>query len=199
MTDTTPALSITAEPQVIPTNCLFRVDRTLGSETLYTSDPEWAAEWAPLAAAIFSTVEGIQGVRIGPAEVLVTLQTTPSDWRETARELGSAIRTHLHDDGVVVNDGANATLEGPDLARQKAQQVIESELNPSLAAHGGWVEIQASKGDDLWITMGGGCQGCGAAAATLRHGVEVAIREAAPEVGAIHDATDHDAGTNPWI
>ena len=46
MTDTTPALSITAEPQVIPTNCLFRVDRTLGSETLYTSDPEWAVEWA---------------------------------------------------------------------------------------------------------------------------------------------------------
>ena len=132
-------------------------------------------------------------------EVLVTLQTTPTDWRETARELGSAIRAHLQDDGVVVKEGANATLEGPDLARQKAQQVIESELNPSLAAHGGWVEIQASKGDDLWITMGGGCQGCGAAAATMRHGVEVAIREAAPEVGDIHDATDHDAGTNPWI
>ena len=123
MTDTTPALSITAEPQVIPTNCLFRVDRTLGSETLYTSDPEWAAEWAPLAAAIFSAVEGIQGVRIGPAEVLVTLQTTPTDWRETARELGSAIRAHLQDDGGVVKKGANATLEGPDLARQKAQQV----------------------------------------------------------------------------
>ncbi|HBF22724.1 MAG TPA: hypothetical protein DDW23_02800 [Planctomycetes bacterium] len=199
MSDTTPQISITAEPQVIPTNCLFRVDRSLGTEVLYTSDPDWAKEWAPLASAIFKAQDGVQGIRLGPAEVLITLESTPEDWRENARTLGRAIRTHLQEEGEVVKEGAKDALEGSDLTRNKAQQVIESELNPSLAAHGGWVEIQASKQTDLWITMGGGCQGCGAAAATMRQGVEVAIREAAPEVGTIHDATDHDAGTNPWI
>ena len=39
-----------------------------------------------------------------------------------------------------------------------------------------------------------GCQGCGGARMTLRNGVERAIRERVPEVGAITDVTDHAAG-----
>ena len=46
--------------------------------------------------------------------------------------------------------------------------------------------------------MGGGCQGCGMATATLRQGVETALRRAVPEIGAILDTTDHAAGTNPY-
>ena len=47
--------------------------------------------------------------------------------------------------------------------------------------------------------MGGGCQGCGSAAMTMKQGVEVAIREGVPEIENIHDATDHASGANPYM
>ena len=192
-------IRITAEPQVIPTNCLFRVDRTLLVGTLYASDAAWTEEHFPLAAALFAAVPTVAGVRVADAEVLVSLTEVPGDWREIARGLGSAIREHLAAGGTVAADDAASKLEGDDLLRAQAQEVIDRDLNPNLASHGGWVEIQASRGKDLYITMGGGCQGCGSAAMTMQQGVEVAIRNAVPEIEGIHDATDHASGANPYM
>ena len=50
----------------------------------------------------------------------------------------------------------------------------------------------------MFITMGGGCQGCSMSAATLREGIQVAIKEAIPEVTDVVDVTDHEAGDNPF-
>jgi len=50
----------------------------------------------------------------------------------------------------------------------------------------------------IFLVMGGGCQGCASAQATLKHGVEKAIRQAVPAVTEIVDVTDHAAGTNPY-
>lgn len=201
MSEPTPAqqIRITAEPQVIPTNCLFRVDRSLSVGALYTSDATWAAEWMPLAATLFAAQPTVRGVRIADAEVLVSLSEVPQDWREIARTLGSAIREYLQDGGVAAKEGAGDAMSGDDQLRQQAQKIIDAELNPNLASHGGWVEIQASKGADLYITMGGGCQGCGSAAMTMKQGVEVALRNGVPGLGAIHDATDHASGANPYM
>ncbi len=199
MSTETPEIHITAEPQTLPTNCLFRLDRNLFVGTIYVSDAEVAREWVPLAAAILTQVEGIKGVRISHAEVLISLHHTPEDWRETARSTGAVIRTFLGEGGTPVMTDAAEHMQGNDGARAKAQKVVDDQLNPNLASHGGWVEIQASDGADLYMTMGGGCQGCGSAAATMRQGVEAAIRQAAPEIGAIHDATDHAAGVNPYM
>lgn len=199
MSDSLPEIHITAEPQSLPTNCLFRVDRNLYVGTIYVSDAEVAREWVPLAAAILDQVEGIKGVRISHAEVLISMLHTPADWREVARSTGAVIRTFLSEGGTPVLSGAAEHLTGHDAHRAKAQQVVDEQLNPNLASHGGWVEIQASDGADLYMTMGGGCQGCGSAAATMRQGVEAAIRQAVPEIGAIHDATDHAAGVNPYM
>jgi Fe-S cluster biogenesis protein NfuA len=192
-------IHITAEPQSIPTNCLFRVDRTLLDGLLYVSDPEWAKEWAPLAAHLFEQVEGVRGVRIHGSEVLVTMTNTPEDWRVPARSSGAAIRTFLEQDGVAVKGGASDALEGDDLLRHKAQKVVDDTLNPGLASHGGFVEIMASEGRNLYISMGGGCQGCGSAAMTMKQGVEVAIRSEVPEIEGIFDSTDHAAGSNPFM
>jgi Fe/S biogenesis protein NfuA len=49
------------------------------------------------------------------------------------------------------------------------------------------------------LRMGGGCQGCGMADVTLRQGIEVLLRERAPEIQGIVDVTDHSAGTNPYV
>lgn len=192
-------IQITAEPQTLPYNCLYRVDRNLYVGTIYVSERAVAEEAVPLAAAIMDAVEGVRGVRISQSEVLVTMHTEPQDWRTVARETGATIRAFLQEGNRAVAEGAIEKLTGNDEIRLRVQKVIDEQLNPNLASHGGWVEIQASDGVDYYMTMGGGCQGCGSAAATMRQGIETSIRNEVPEAGAIHDATDHAAGLNPYM
>jgi len=192
-------IHITAEPQTIPSNCLFRVDRSLHVGSLYVSDRTWAETWSPLATALFEAIEGLKGVRVSGTEVLISMAEVPQDWRTVARSGGTTIRTFLEHSSEVFKPGAIEALEGHDLMRNQAQVVIDDTLNPGLASHGGWVEIQASDGKDLFISMGGGCQGCGSAAMTMKQGVEVAIRNEVPEIEGIHDATDHASGVNPYM
>ena len=147
MSEPTPTdqIRITAEPQVIPTNCLFKLDRSIYVGTLYTADREWAKHWMPLATALFEALPEVHGVRVSDVEVLVTLASVPEDWREAARAMGSAIREHLQAGGVIATEGAADAVAGEDLARHRAQEIIDRDLNPNLASHGGWVEIQASR------------------------------------------------------
>lgn len=197
MSDTA-EIRITAEPQARPEQCLFRFDRVLFPGTLYLSDPAQAAVWAPFAAAVFA-VGGVRGLRLRQGELLVTLQEKPDDWRELARAIGTATRGHLKDGGEILRDGALDHLGEHDAFRQSVQEIIDSRLNPGLASHGGFVEIVDSIGHDLYLNMGGGCQGCSSAAATMKQGVEIAIRDAVPEVENLYDATDHAAGVNPYM
>ena len=61
---------------------------------------------------------------------------------------------------------------------QKVQDVLDQHINPGVAGHGGSVTLERVEGDTAFITLGGGCQGCGAADVTLRHGIERMIRGA---------------------
>jgi len=92
--------------------------------------------------------------------------------------------------------GAQIELTG-DLA-EKVQQLLAESINPSLASHGGYAALVGVEDTKVFISMGGGCQGCAMSAATLREGIQVAIKEAIPEVTEIVDVTDHDAGDNPY-
>ena len=192
-------IRITAEPQGMPQNCLYRLDRNVFAGTLYVSDLETARAHVPLAAAIMENTEGVRGVRLSHAEVLVTMASVPEDWRVPARATGAAIRAFLLSGERAVAENAVDQLSGDDEVRARAQKVVDDQLNPGLAAHGGWIEIMASDGTDLYMSMGGGCQGCGSARATMRDGVEASLRNAVPELGAVHDATDHAAGVNPYM
>jgi Fe/S biogenesis protein NfuA len=81
---------------------------------------------------------------------------------------------------------------------ERVRQVLEIQVNPAIAAHGGSADLVAVEGDTAYLRLGGGCQGCGMAAVTLKQGVESAIRAAVPEITRIADVTDHAAGTNPY-
>ncbi len=78
------------------------------------------------------------------------------------------------------------------------QQVLDTRINPAVAAHGGYVSLLDVKDQIAYIQLGGGCQGCGMVDVTLRQGIEVMIKEAIPEIAEIVDATDHAAGSNPY-
>ncbi len=82
---------------------------------------------------------------------------------------------------------------------EKVQQLLTQQINPSLAAHGGWAELEKVDDTVVYLTMGGGCQGCAMSAATLREGITVMISEMIPEVTEVIDTTDHEAGDSPYF
>jgi Fe/S biogenesis protein NfuA len=81
---------------------------------------------------------------------------------------------------------------------EQVEQLLKEQINPSLAAHGGFAELKGVEGDKVYVTMGGGCQGCAVSAMTLRDGIARSIKEAIPEVTDVIDTTDHDSGENPY-
>ena len=100
--------------------------------------------------------------------------------------------------------GASPGMAGPpvDLSgdvAQRVMQVLEQQINPSIAAHGGRADLVAVEGDAAaYLRLSGGCAGCGMATVTLSQGIEVALRESVTEITRVIDVTDHAAGTNPY-
>ncbi len=82
---------------------------------------------------------------------------------------------------------------------QRVVAVLDEQINPAIAAHGGFAELVAVEDSVAYLRMGGGCQGCGLAAVTLTQGIEVAILDAVPEIEQVVDVTDHASGTNPYF
>jgi Fe/S biogenesis protein NfuA len=82
---------------------------------------------------------------------------------------------------------------------QRVLQVLNDEINPAIAAHGGRADLVAVDESVAYLHLSGGCQGCGMASATLRQGIEVMIREAVPEITDVADVTDHASGANPYF
>ena len=77
--------------------------------------------------------------------------------------------------------------------------VLEEQINPAIAAHGGRADLVAVEEPVAYLVLSGGCQGCGLAAVTLSQGIEVAILDAVPEIEKIVDVTDHASGVNPYF
>tara|TARA_B100000287_G_C20588980_1_gene763434 strand:- start:708 stop:1292 length:585 start_codon:yes stop_codon:yes gene_type:complete len=77
-------------------------------------------------------------------------------------------------------------------------EVIQTDVTPMVASHGGTVELLGVDGDKAIIAFGGGCQGCGMVDVTLKQGIEVVIQQKVPSITSIVDATDHEAGSNPF-
>jgi Fe/S biogenesis protein NfuA len=90
----------------------------------------------------------------------------------------------------------------PDLSgdvAQRALQILAAQINPSIAAHGGYAELVAVEDSTAYLRLSGGCQGCAMAPVTLTQGIEVAIMGAVPEITRVVDVTDHASGTNPYF
>ena len=78
------------------------------------------------------------------------------------------------------------------------QELLDKEINPSVASHGGHISLIDVKDDTVFIRLEGGCQGCGMADVTLKQGVEVTIKNNIPSIKAVLDTTDHADGSNPY-
>lgn len=80
----------------------------------------------------------------------------------------------------------------------RIRELLEFEINPKLAEHGGEVALLKVEARRAQLQFGGGCQGCAASALTMKMGVESRIKELIPQVIEIIDVTDHSAGENPF-
>jgi Fe/S biogenesis protein NfuA len=83
---------------------------------------------------------------------------------------------------------------------EQVRWVIENEINPQLASHGGKVAVQEVSADGVvLLRFGGGCHGCGMADVTLKQGIEKTLMGRVPGITAVRDATDHETGQAPYI
>lgn len=119
------------------------------------------------------------------------LEGATVDFVERLTESGFEIRT-------VPGAGGPPPRPSGDLA-DRVNAVLDGQINPGVAAHGGAITLVDVQGTEIYLEMSGGCQGCAMSRLTLRQGVERMIRQAVPEVTAIHDVTDHAAGENPFF
>lgn len=81
---------------------------------------------------------------------------------------------------------------------KEVQKVITEKVNPGIAGHGGFVTLVDVRENTVFLTMGGGCHGCGMSAITLKQGIEGMIKSAVPAITSIVDVTDHAAGATPY-
>jgi len=119
------------------------------------------------------------------------------DFLETLQQTGFKV-----DNPKVVIPKAVAPQSPPTLDTPQAiaiKNVLDSEINPAISAHGGYITLLDVKEQVAYIQMSGGCQGCGMADVTLKQGVIVAIKKSVPEIIDVLDTTDHGSGNNPYF
>lgn len=171
--------------------CRFTVDRPVheGSEA-FSSKEE--AKGNRLAEKLFN-IPGIRRVEL--SDNVVTLTKEGADpWNSIGKRIGGAIRGFLQPRPEVA---AGDTLPSEEV-RERVQKLLDEEINPNLATHGGFVELLDVESNNIYVRMGGGCQGCGAADMTMKMGIERMIRDQIPQIEEVLDVTDHAAGTNPY-
>jgi Fe/S biogenesis protein NfuA len=105
--------------------------------------------------------------------------------------------------------GGQLTIKAPGIKGDKPDDsegleakiawVLQSEINPGLASHGGQVSLEMiTPENEVVLRFGGGCHGCGMVNVTLQDGIEKTLKEYFPEIKAVIDATDHATGSNPY-
>ncbi|MFQ5671718.1 MAG: NifU family protein [Nitrospinales bacterium] len=194
----TDEILIKAEPSALGDQCKFMVNRDLFAGYSWMFADFESAAGSPLAEAVFS-VEGVESVLVQESTLTLTRQNkSQADWRPLAKEVGAAIRRVLQTGSPLIAEKIVQGIPSEEEIRKGIQEVIDREVNPGVAAHGGRIALLGVKGNAVTIQMGGGCQGCSAADLTLKAGIHTAFRKAVPAVGAILDETDHAAGLNPY-
>jgi Fe-S cluster biogenesis protein NfuA len=188
-------IKITGEPSRAGDRCAFTLDRpVLPGESAFFSDPEQAKRHSPLAADLLA-IPGIESALIADNTVTVGAAYAV-DW--PALGIGNVIRRNLRSGIPAVSSDYFAEMPSEADLKWAIGDLLEREINPAVAQHGGWVELIDVRRNNVYLRLGGGCQGCGAADVTLKQGIEKAIRGLAPAVGEILDTTDHAAGRNPF-
>ena len=189
---------IKAQPTIKGDQCVFMVNRPLFAGHSWWFPTFESAEGSPLAEALF-TLDGVENVLVDNSTLTITRSSSLVEWLPLAQKVGATIRGLLQADSPLMAYRIVKAMPAEETIRADIQRVIDSEVNPGVAGHGGRISLISVKGNTVTVQMGGGCQGCSAADVTLKVGIHNSFRKAVPSVGAIYDETDHGAGSNPYF
>lgn len=179
-----------------PDVCKFTVDRPVyAGGSAYFGSRELTQQ-SPLAKRLFE-IPQIESVLIAGDHVIVS-KSGYETWQTFGKLIGAKIREHLATGGEAVSEEFRRGLPSEEDLRKRVRQVLDDEINPAVAMHGGYVDLVDVKNNSIYIQFQGGCHGCASASMTLKMGIEKAIRQHLPEIGEILDATDHASGANPY-
>lgn len=175
--------------------CKFTVDRPVcAGRASFTR--QQGTKGMPLAEKLFQ-IDDVAAISVFGPVVLVT-KSGNRDWREIGRQIGAAIREYINSGMAPSEQQLQAAMSDPGAIRRKVQELFDTQINPGVATHGGHIELIDVKNNNVYLRMGGGCQGCGMADVTLKQGIESLIRDQVPEVWQVLDVTDHAGGNNPY-
>ncbi|MED5434769.1 MAG: NifU family protein [SAR324 cluster bacterium] len=108
---------------------------------------------------------------------------------------------------IEINEDGDLEARNPQLSISKLsgsledqiQLMLDEQVNPMLASHGGNVMLEGIKDSAAYVRFGGGCKGCSMIDTTVKQGVEVMLKEAIPELVGVFDVTDHSEGESPFF
>jgi Fe-S cluster biogenesis protein NfuA len=183
-----------------PDSCRFIVSREVFEDdwTFQFRSPE-DAPGSRLISELFA-VEGVDDIKIH-RDTFTIHKNVPDPWPKIAQKVIPVLKQTLQEEFEVLDVSTREQRKHAPLDEEmkaRIEQVLAEQITPALASHGGWVKLVKIEGQDVYVEMGGGCQGCASSRATMKFGVERAVKEAAPAVRNVIDATDHEAGTNPY-
>jgi Fe/S biogenesis protein NfuA len=145
-----------------------------------------------LSAAFTDEVRTVEGLKV----------IIPQRDREL---LQGATLDHTDSQGLVIrnpNRPSAPSIEGltsDDELSAEIEALVVGEVNPALAAHGGFVTYVGHDGEGTaYLTMGGGCHGCSMSKMTMLDGVQTMLVDAIEAIERVRDLTDHETGENPF-
>lgn len=185
-----------AQSMMHPEQCTFTVSEPLYPDNSAHFPDKSAGKGSPLVDKVFD-VGNVVDLTVSHATVRVTLAPDAS-WEDYIPKVGAAIRDAILVEGDAIVQAVTDSQLPPEQIRERVQKVLDTVINPAVAAHGGIVNLIDVANNTVFLEFGGGCQGCGMINVTLKYGVERTIREEVPEVGEILDTTDHASGRNPY-
>lgn len=201
-------VKITAHPSQNPEVCQFRLSAPLLEKgSIYITSKE-EAHGSPLLSGLMDLP--------GISEILLTGSTfnlkkkSDKSWRELGPLVGQSIRDGLKNDRPLGELDTPTTQPAPQTKPQSSHpslstelgmkliEVLEQQITPALAAHGGHVQLVKIEDDLAYLSFGGGCQGCSQVSVTVKQGVEGLLKKTLPEIKGVVDITDHALGDNPY-
>ncbi len=184
-----------------PSGRVFELDFVISQrQKTYTDSTE--ALNSPIAAKLFG-FPWVEKVNVNPKAVEVFKQDWV-EWSVLEDPLKGLIEEHFSNYKTkdIEENPQMTTQAGPDFSSPEAQtllKLIEDEINPALASHNGFVVLHGIENNQVYLEMGGGCQGCAMSYMTLKEGIENAIKNAIPTITNVVDVTNHQAGENPFF
>ena len=187
-------IKIRGEPTADPQKCRFVLDGEVLSRASLTFTSESDTENAPLAKKLLD-LPYIAQVNIAGQVVTLTGDNIES-WPAVGKEIGGVIREQINSGEASVTE--KAMDAGNSALFDQVNTLIQNDVNPSIASHGGVITLHNVSDGKAYVTMGGGCQGCSMSSVTLKQGVESYIVAKVDGVNEVVDITNHSEGENPY-